>query len=107
MPEEERQGWLKGLLGRYQEHAAKFQKGGEYGQRTIEQQMQGAIDRRDAVPTPDTDWGGKQDVARAAGAGYAQQASQTLDPSSNEEVLSMQRAMNAAGIKGADGEPLK
>ena len=110
--DEEKQGWypgkhIKGLLGRVKEHASKFKEGGEYGPRTIEQQMQTAVDRRDAVPTPDLDWGGKQDVASAAGAGYAQKASQSFDPSSNEEVLSMQRALNAAGIKGADGKPLE
>ena len=79
--DEEKQGWypgkhIKGLLGRVKEHASKFKEGGEYGPRTIEQQMQTAEDRRDAVPTPDLDWGGKQDVASAAGAGYAQKASQ-------------------------------
>jgi len=114
MPEE--QGWypgkhIKGLLGnalgKVKAHHAKFQRGGEYGPRTEEQQFNIAQERADATPAPSSDYAGKQGVAHNTGYGLTQHMMRDFDPSNNEEVLQMQRAMNAAGIKGADGKALK
>jgi len=75
--------------------------------KTEEQQFNIAQERADATPAPSSDYAGKQGVAHNTGYGLTQHMMRDFDPSNNEEVLQMQRAMNAAGIKGADGKALK
>ena len=72
---------------------------------TGQDQFNIAAERAD-IPSPRADYADKSRIAKNTGFGLTQQMMRDFDPSDNEQVLQMQRAMNAAGIKGADGKAL-
>ena len=93
---------IKGLLGKLKEHSAKFEMGGEYGLKTPEQQFSMQQERAGADPSE-----ANQRIEKNMGFGLSQHMGKDFDASDNEQVLQLQKAMNAAGIKGADGKSLK
>ena len=72
---------------------------------TGQDQFNTASDRAD-IPSPRADYADKSRIAKNTGFGLTQSMMRDFDPSDNEQVLQMQKAMNAAGIKGADGKAL-
>ena len=92
---------IKGLLGKIKEHSAKFEMGGEYGLKTPEQQFSIQQERAAADPSVSN-----QRMEKNMGFGLSQHMGKDFDASDNEQVLQLQKAMNAAGIKGADGKVL-
>lgn len=72
---------------------------------TGQDQFNTARERAD-IPSPRVDYAPKQNIAQNTGYGLVQSMMRDFDPSDNEQVLQMQKAMNAAGIKGADGKAL-
>ena len=72
---------------------------------TGQDQFNTAKERAD-IPSPRADYADKSRIAKNTGFGLTQQMMRDFDPSDNEQVLQMQQAMNAAGIKGADGKAL-
>ena len=92
---------IKGLLGKIKEHSAKFEMGGEYGLKTPEQQFSMQQERAAADPSVSN-----QRMEKNMGFGLSQHMGKDFDASDYEQVLQLQKAMNAAGIKGADGKVL-
>lgn len=72
---------------------------------TGQDQFNIARERAD-IPSPRADFADKSRIAKNTGFGLTQSMMRDFDPSDNEQVLQMQKAMNAAGIKGADGKAL-
>ena len=72
---------------------------------TGQDQFNIARERAD-IPSPSADFADKSRIAKNTGFGLTQSMMRDFDPSDNEQVLQMQKAMNAAGIKGADGKAL-
>ena len=103
---------MKGLLGMLGKKLgmteavnpqARLQTGGALP--TGQDQFNIAKERAD-IPSPRADWAPKQSIAQNTGYGLTQEMMRDFDPSDNDQVLQMQQAMNAAGIKGADGKAL-
>jgi len=112
MPEE--QGWfpgkhLKGLLGKIKDHHAKFQTGGEYGMKTGAQQAEMAYDRASGAANEGGVGQGDpalEKISQAANRGQSWDFSRGFDPTNNESVLEMQRALNRAGFTDKYGNAL-
>ena len=99
---------LKGLLGQLGKTLGITEAAGSRQNpflKSEEDQFNIASQRAD-IPSPSADFADKSRIAKNTGYGLVQSMMRDFDPSSNENVLQMQRAMNAAGIKGADGRPL-
>ena len=111
---EEKQGWypgknLKGLLGKIKDHHAKFQTGGEYGMKTGAQQAEMAYDRASGAANEGGVGQGDpalEKISQAANRGQSWDFSRGFDPTNNESVLEMQRALNRAGFTDKYGNAL-
>ena len=101
---EERQGWypgkhIKGLLGKVKDYHAKQSESSRL--RSPEEQFAMQQERAGADPSE-----ANQRIEKNMGFGLSQYMGKNLDVNDNAQVLQLQRAMNAAGIKGLDGEVL-
>tara|TARA_R110002020_G_scaffold446348_1_gene658613 strand:- start:367 stop:1050 length:684 start_codon:yes stop_codon:yes gene_type:complete len=71
-----------------------------------EEQFNIANEMASNEPSPSSEYAPMQGIAKNTGYGLTQDMMRDFDPSNNESVLQLQKAMNAAGIKGADGKAL-
>jgi hypothetical protein len=59
-----------------------------------------------AEPSPSSEFAPKNRIAKNTGFGLTQKMMRDFNPEDSGQILQMQQAMNAAGIKGADGKSL-
>ena len=109
---EEKQRWnpLRGVMDAYKSHAAKFKEGGEYGQRTGDQQAERAYqDASGAANEGGVGMGSPNmnEISRSASTGRARQMSQDFDASDPESVMRMQQQLNRGGYTDRYGNALE
>lgn len=119
----EKDNWLKGLLGQAKEKAGGFiqgqkdnfsrarenqnaGRGRNFQFQSPEEQFTTANDMASSEPSPSSEYAPMQGIAKNTGYGLTQDMMRDFDPSNNDSVMQLQKAMNAAGIKGADGKSL-